>query len=87
MAEYFYSDARRRYDADGRRATWMWGIALGTVALGLAVYLQRRSRSWGDGFDYSDEAVDHAIDETFPASDPPSWSPASASAYPGELED
>ena len=91
MARYIYTDAPRRSGYNGSQQTWVWGIALGAAVLACAAYLRRRRESSGSdsgysGTLYTEEHVDQTIDDTFPASDPPSWSPT-ASAYPGEIEE
>ncbi len=92
MARYIYTDARRRSGYNGSQQTWVWGIALGAAVLASAAYLRRRRRGssgYENGYSgtiYTEEHVDQTIDDTFPASDPPSWSPT-ASAYPGEIDE
>ena len=95
MAEYTYSDSDDQYSRYAQlssQKTWLWGIALAAAGLAIATYIRRGNRRWTasdstyGGPSYSEEQVDRTIDDTFPASDPPSWSPSSSS-YPGESEE
>lgn len=92
MTRYIYTDAQHPSGSNSSQQTWVWGIALGAAVLAAAAYLRRRRRdaSYGGsnygGVAYSEEHVDRTIDDTFPASDPPSWSPTTTS-YPGEIDE
>ena len=61
------------------RTTWaLFALAAGA---GLAVMLwpsRPRMTQWSDAGDENDARVDHAGDESFPASDPPSFSAPAA---------
>jgi hypothetical protein len=58
------------------RLRW-WGVALATLALGCVVVTaaMRRARARARALE---ETVDHAGEESFPASDPPWWNPGAA---------
>ncbi len=67
------------------RRAWAFGLALAAGALSVAFLVRRRRRlseeaSWIE-LDLDEDWVDRTIEESFPASDPPSWSPVSG-AYP-----
>ncbi|MEZ5289460.1 MAG: hypothetical protein R2745_00115 [Vicinamibacterales bacterium] len=58
------------------RHVLLGGFALATVALGMLVAARTRPRPAGP----PEEAIDDTLDDSFPASDPPSWTPSSAVA-------
>jgi hypothetical protein len=54
-------------------------LAMVTAGLGLGAWLALRQRSRAN-VRRSEEPVDSTIEDSFPASDPPAWTGASASA-------
>jgi hypothetical protein len=58
---------------------WIWfGVVAATTFVAMRALLAREAKSLGN----VEDQIDSAIDDSFPASDPPSWTPGVASARP-----